>query len=169
MLYENTVPQFIKMLRNLSALFDKASAHAEAKKFDLAVLLQARLAPDQFALLKQVQIACDTAKNGAAKLAGKEAPVFEDDEKNLSDVKARIEKTVAYLGTLSPADFVGAEERRISQPRWNGKSLSGQEFAREHMLPNFYFHITTTYAILRNNGVDVGKKDYLGPMPYREN
>lgn len=169
MLYENTIPQFIKMLRNLSALFDKASAHAEAKKFDVEVLLHARLAPDQFALLKQVQIACDTAKNGAAKLAGKEAPTFEDNEKSLSDVKARIEKTVAYLGTLSPADFAGAEERRISQPRWNGKSLSGQEFAREHMLPNFYFHITTTYAILRHNGVDVGKKDYLGPMPYREN
>lgn len=168
MLYENTVPQFIKMLRNLSGLFDKASAHAEARKFDVEILLQSRLAPDQFALLRQVQIACDTAKNGSAKLAGKEAPVFEDNEKSLAEVKARIEKTIAYLGTLSAADFAGAEERRITQPRWAGKTLSGQEFAREHMLPNFYFHITTAYAILRHNGVDVGKKDYLGPMPYRE-
>src|SRR4051812_33798772 len=127
MLYEYTVPQFIKMLGNLGALFDKARAHAEAKKFDVEVLLQSRLAPDQFALLKQVQIACDTAKNGAAKLAGKDAPVFEDNEKTLADIKARIEKTIAYLGTFSPADFAGADERRITQPRWNGKSLSGQE------------------------------------------
>lgn len=164
----DTISQFTKMLKNLSSILDKANAHAGAKKFELDILLNARLAPDQFALVRQVQITCDTAKNGAARLAGKEAPVYEDNEKTLAELKARIEKTIAYLGTLSASDFAGAEERRITQPRWNGKSLSGQEFTGEHMVPNFYFHLTTAYSILRHNGVDVGKKDYLGAMPYRE-
>ncbi len=168
MLYEIVVPQFTKMLRNLSAILDKAARYAEAKKFDVEVLLHSRLAPDQFALLKQIQIACDTAKNGAAKLTGKDAPIFDDQEKSLSDVKARIERTIAFLETLSDSDFAGAEARRVTQPRWAGKTLSGQEFALQHMVPNFFFHVTTAYSILRHNGVEVGKKDYLGPMPYRE-
>lgn len=168
MLYEIVVPQFTKMLRNLSAILDKAARYAEAKKFDVEVLLHSRLAPDQFALLKQIQIACDTAKNGAAKLTGKDAPIFDDQEKSLRDVKARIERTIAFLETLSDSDFAGAEARRVTQPRWAGKTLSGQEFALQHMVPNFFFHVTTAYSILRHNGVEVGKKDYLGPMPYQE-
>ncbi|MFT3926684.1 MAG: DUF1993 domain-containing protein [Myxococcales bacterium] len=168
MLHDITITQFTKMLHNLSAILDKAQVHAESKKYEPEVLLQSRLAPDQFALMRQIQIACDTAKAGAARLTGKEPPVHEDNEKTLSDAKARIAKTLEYLATLGPSDFAGAAERRITQPRWAGKTLSGQEFALQHMVPNFYFHVTTAYSILRHNGIDVGKKDYLGPMPYRE-
>jgi hypothetical protein len=168
MLYDVSVPQFTKTLQNLSAMLDKAAAHADSKKFDVEVLLNARLAPDQFNFIRQVQIACDTAKLGVARLTGKEAPSYEDNEKTLPELKARIEKTLAYLGTVAAADFAGAAERRVSQPRWQGKYLTGTEFAVQHMLPNFFFHVTTAYAILRHNGVDVGKKDYLGTMPFKE-
>lgn len=168
MLYDLTVPQFIKMLHNLSACLDKAATFAESKKIDPEVLLNARLAPDQFALIRQIQIACDTAKLGVARLTGKEAPAFEDTEKTLAEAKARIEKTVAYLNTLTKADFAGAEDRQITQPRWAGKYMSGSDFALQHLIPNLYFHIATAYAILRHNGVDVGKKDYLGAMPFKE-
>lgn len=167
MLYDLTVPQFTKMLKNLNAILDKGALLAESKKFDVEVLLNARLAPDQFNLMRQVQIACDTAKLGAARLAGKEAPVHEDKEKTLPELKARIQDVITYLGTFSPADFQGAHERKISQPRWEGKYLTGAEYAVQHALPNIYFHITTAYAILRHNGVEVGKKDYLGEMPYK--
>jgi hypothetical protein len=168
MLYDITITQFSKMLQNLSQILDNAGAHADAKKFEMEVLLNSRLAPDQFALLRQIQIACDTAKGGAAKLTGKDAPSHDDSEQSLAGVKTRIEATLAYLQTFSAEDFAGAEERRISQPRWAGKSLSGSEFALQHMIPNLYFHITTAYSILRSNGVAVGKRDYLGPMPYRQ-
>ena len=168
MLYEVTIPQCTKMLKNLEVILDKAAAFAEAKKFDSEVLLQSRLAPDQFALMRQIQIACDTIKNGVARITGKEAPVHEDSEKTLAEAKARIAKVVAYLRSFSAADFAGAEQRRVTQPRWAGKSLSSQEFALQHMLPNFYFHITTAYSILRHNGVEIGKKDYLGPIPFQE-
>jgi hypothetical protein len=168
MLYDVSVPQFTKMLHNLSAMLDRAASYAEAKKFDVEVLLNGRLAPDQFHFIRQVQIACDTAKLGVSRLTGKEAPAFEDNEKSLPELKARIEKTLAYLATISAADFAGASERRVSQARWAGKYLTGQEFAVQHMLPNFYFHITTAYSILRHNGVELGKKDYLGNMPFKE-
>ena len=168
MLYEITVPQFKKMLQNLSTVLDKGAKYAETKKVDVEVLLNARLAPDQFNLIRQVQIACDTAKLGASRLTGKEAPVHEDTEKTLPELKARIDKTLSYLDTLSAKDFAGADERRVSQPRWEGKYLNGFEFAIQHALPNLYFHVTTAYSILRNNGVDVGKKDYLGEMPFKK-
>lgn len=168
MLYETTVPQFAKMLQNLSRMFDKAAAHAEARKFDLDVLLQARLAPDQFPLVRQVQISCDTAKLGVSRLTGREAPVHEDKEKTVDELRARIDSVVSWLQGIEASAFEGAAERRITHPRWEGKSLSGTEFALQHVLPNFYFHVTTAYAILRHNGVDVGKRDYLGPMPFRE-
>ena len=168
MLYDITITQFSKMLHNLSLILDKAAAYADAKKIDMEVLFQTRLAPDQFPLIRQIQIACDTAEGGAAKLTGKEAPAHEDTELSLADAKARIEKTIAYLQSFSEADFKDAVARRISQPRWKGASLSGQEFALQHMMPNLYFHVATAYAILRSNGVDVGKKDYLGPMPYKQ-
>lgn len=169
MINEIVVPQFIKMLGNLSAILDKAAKHAEEKKFDIEVLLRSRLAPDQFDLIFQVQVACDTAKLGIARLAGKEkdAPSFPDTEKTIVDVKARIDQTVSYLGTFTAKDFAGAEERRITQPRWEGKSLSGEQFLLQHVIPNLYFHVTTAYAILRHNGVNIGKKDYLGPLPYK--
>ena len=168
MLYDISVPQFTKVLTNLSAMLDKARSYAEEKKFEAEVLLNSRLAPDQFNFIRQVQIACDTAKLGVSRLTGKEAPSFADDEQTLPELKARIDKTLAYLATISAADFAGAAERRVTQPRWAGKYLTGQEFALEHMVPNFYFHVTTAYSILRHNGVDLGKKDYLGAMPFKE-
>jgi uncharacterized protein len=167
MLYEITIPQFTKMLRNLSRCLDKGAQFAEAKKIDTEVLLNSRLAPDQFNFIRQVQIACDTAKLCASRLSGKEAPVHEDKEKTLVELKARIDQVISYLGTFKDSDFSGAHERKISQPRWEGKWLTGTEYALQHAIPNLYFHITTAYAILRHNGVEVGKKDYLGELPYK--
>jgi hypothetical protein len=168
MIYELIVPQSTKMLHNLSRILDKAVQHAEAKKFDVEVLLNSRLAPDQFAFIRQIQIACDTAKLGAARLSGKEAPKHDDTEKTMPELKARIEDTIGFLNKLSPADFNGAETKHITQPRWEGKYLAGAEYANQHVLPNLYFHLTTAYSILRHNGVEVGKKDYLGEMPYKK-
>jgi len=168
MLHDTVLAQFPKMLQNLSLFLDKAAAYADSKKVDTGVLLGSRLAPDQFPLLRQIQIACDTAKNGAAYLTGKAAPSHDDQETTLADAKARIAKVIEHLGTFTVKDFTGAETRRVSQPRWAGKSLSGSEYAEQHMIPNFYFHVTTAYAILRHNGVDLGKKDYLGAMPFAD-
>lgn len=168
MYYEVTISHFAKMLQNLSAILDKGAAFASEKKFDMEVLLQSRLAPDQFPLTKQIQIACDTAKLCASRVTGKDAPTHADTEKTLVELKARIDSVVSYLGTFSSKDFLGLEERHISQPRWEGQYLLGNEFIIEHAIPNFYFHVTTAYAILRNNGVSVGKKDYLGKMPFKK-
>ena len=170
MIYPTVIVQFSKLLGNLTAMLDKAAEHAAAKKFDMEVLLQARLAPDQFSLIRQVQVACDTAKLGAARLADKEssAPSHPDTEQTLAEITARVQGVMAYLGTFSAADFTDAAERRITTPRWKGKSLSGEEFLTQHAVPNMYFHVTTAYAILRHNGVDVGKKDFLGELPYRD-
>ncbi len=158
------------MLGNLSALLEQGAEHAGERKFEVDVLLNSRLAPDQFNLVRQVQIACDTAKLGTARLAGKlnEAPNHADTEKTLAELQTRITETIAYLNSFSAADLDDASGRVITQPRWKGKTLSGSEFFQQHVVPNFYFHLTTTYAILRHNGVGIGKRDYLGPMPYRE-
>ena len=168
MLYDLSVPQFQKMLHNLSRLLDKAEKNAEVRKFDPEALLQSRLALDQFNLMRQVQIACDTAKLGVSRLTGKDAPVHEDSEKTLPQLKARIESVIGYLNSFSAKDFEGAEGRKVSQPRWEGKFLLGTEFLLQHAIPNFYFHTTTAYAILRHNGVEIGKKDYLGEMPFKK-
>lgn len=167
MIYELTVTQFMKALTNLDSILDKGNEFAVAKKIDMDVLLHARLAPDQFNLLRQVQIACDTAKNGASRLTGKAAPKHEDNEKTLADLKARIKSTLSYLSEFSAADYADAANALITQPRWEGKTLTGQQYAVEHMIPNMYFHLTTAYSILRHNGVEVGKRDFLGPMPYK--
>ncbi|MFZ4713216.1 MAG: DUF1993 domain-containing protein [Bacteriovoracaceae bacterium] len=168
MLFDMTVAQFTKMLHNLSLIMDKANAFAEMKKIDSEVLMNARLAPDQFNFIRQVQIACDSAKLCASRLSGKDAPVHDDKEKTLPELKERIESVIGFLNTVKAQDFNGAEERKITQPRWEGKYLTGLEYAREHAIPNVYFHITTAYAILRHNGVEVGKKDYLGELPYKK-
>ncbi|MFT4584162.1 MAG: hypothetical protein ACI8XZ_003926 [Gammaproteobacteria bacterium] len=170
MIYPIVISQFSKMLGNLATMLDKAAAHAQTKKFDMEVLLQARLSPDQFNLIRQIQVACDTAKLAAARLADKEedAPKHEDSETTLSEIKARLQSVIDYLQTFKAADFDSAAERRISQPRWKGKSLSGEEYLIQHAVPNLYFHVTTTYAILRHNGVEVGKMNYLGELPYKE-
>ena len=166
MLYAALVPQFVKMLTNLSALFDKAIANAEARRYDPEVLLGARLAPDQFPLLRQVHITCDTAKLGVSRITGKPAPSHPDTEKTIAELRTRIDETIQYLRGFTEADFADAGERLITTPRWEGKTLTGEQFAHQHVIPNFYFHVTTAYSILRHNGVEVGKRDYLGPMPY---
>lgn len=167
MIYDLTVPQFAKTLKNLNAILDKAAGFADSKKFEMDVLLQSRLAPDQFNFIRQVQIACDTAKLGASRLTGKAAPTQEDNEKTLTEIKARLQSVITYLESFKPEDFKNAMSATITQPRWEGKSLTGEQYVVHHMIPNFYFHVTTAYAILRHNGVDIGKKDYLGAMPYK--
>jgi len=168
MLYEMTIPQFTKMLGNLERILDKAEQYAATKKFETEVLLQSRLAPDQFPLVKQLQIVCDTAKLCTARLTNQEAPAHQDNEKSFSDVRHRVADVKKYLSKFSKKDFEGAQERQITQARWEGKYLLGEEYVQQHALPNFYFHLTTAYAILRHNGVDVGKKDYLGELPFKK-
>lgn len=170
MIHAIVVSQFTKMLNNLLAILVEAEKFAAEKRFDVAVLLQSRLSPDQFSLVQQIRTACDTAKLGAARLAGrdKDAPVHEDNEQTLAEIKARIESVIGYLKGFTPDAFAQSAERRITQPRWNGKTLSGQEFLIQHVIPNFYFHVVTAYAILRHNGVGIGKRNYLGDMPYRD-
>lgn len=168
MLYEITVPHFIKMLHNLENILEKGAKHAEAKKFDMDVLLNSRLAPDQFPLGRQIQIACDTAKLAAFRLTEKTAPTHADTEKTYPEFQARIKDTVKYLESLSAADFKDSESKHITTPRWDGQWMTGAEFISHHALPNLYFHVTTAYSILRHNGVEVGKKDYLGAMPLKK-
>ena len=170
MIHTIVVTQFSKMLTNLQAILGEAEKFAAEKKFDAAVLLQSRLSPDQFSLVQQIRTACDTAKLGAARLANREkdAPVHADTEQTMTEIKARAESVITYLNGFPAGAFASAADRRITQPRWAGKSLSGQEFLIQHVIPNFYFHVVTAYAILRHNGVGIGKKNYLGDMPYRE-
>ena len=167
MFFEISVTQFKKVLNNLSAILVKAEAFAETKKFDTTVLAQSRLAPDQFNFTRQIQIACDTAKLGVSRMTGKEAPTHADEEQTFAELKARITSTIAYLDTVTAKDFAEAGSKKITHQRWDGY-LSGEDFAIQHMIPNFYFHVTTAYAILRHNGVDVGKKDFLGVMPFKK-
>lgn len=161
------VPQFCRMLNNLSRILDKAQEFAEKKKFEPANLLTARLAPDQFNFTRQVQIACDTAKFFAVRLTEKAAPTFEDKEATIPELKQRIQKTIQFLETIKPEDFKGWETRKTTNPRREGKYLPGNEFALQHAIPNFYFHMTTAYSILRSNGLDIGKVDYLGELNWR--
>ena len=161
------VLEMTKLLRNVDGWLDKATAHAAARKFDAEVLLQARLAPDMFPLLRQIQTACDTAKFAVARVTGKESPSHPDTEQTIADVRKRVAAVIAYLETYRAADFEGTEDRRVALPRWEGKSMSALEYFIEHATPNFYFHLTMTYALLRHNGVDVGKRDYLGALSFR--
>lgn len=167
-MYERLIPPATKMLRNLYAILGKAEAFATSKKVDFEVLLQSRLAPDMLPLVRQVQIACDTAKLGSARLIGKDAPSHADTEKTLSEVRERIQSTISYLESLTAKDFEKAAENKITTPRWEGKWLTGEEYLNHHVIPNIYFHVTTAYVILRHNGVDIGKKDYLGEMPFKK-
>jgi uncharacterized protein len=167
-MYQNTVNQFAKVLGNLKSILQKGAEYAESKKVDPEVLPSSRLAPDQFNLARQVQIACDTAKLGVARLTNKEAPSHADTEKTIPELRVRIQSTVDYLKQFSEKDFAQAATRQITQPRWEGKFLTGEEYLHQHLIPNFYFHVTTAYSILRHNGVAVGKKDYLGELPYKK-
>jgi hypothetical protein len=162
-MYEASVPVFIRVLGNLAAILEKAAAHAEARKFDPDILVTSRLYPDMFPLAKQVQIASDAAKGGAARLAGTEPPSFEDKEKTIPELVERLRKTADFLRTLEPAQFEGAEDRTVTwKTRAGEKSMPGMPYLLTHVNPNFYFHVTTAYAILRHNGVEIGKGDYLG-------
>ena len=162
-MYQASIPVFVRMLDNLSGILDKAAAHAEAKKIDPAIFINARLAPDMFPLSRQVQIATDMVKGCAARLAGIEVPGYEDNESTFSELQARIAKTKAFIESVSASQVDGSEERKITL-KFGSKELSflGQAYLLDFVLPNFHFHLTTTYAILRHNGVEIGKKDYTG-------
>ena len=162
-MYQISVPVFVRMLGNLAEILKKAEAHAEAKKIDPSVLINARLAPDMHPLSRQIQIATDGAKGGAARLAGVEIPSFPDTETTFAELQARLDKTVAFLKGLSAEQIDGSEDRTITL-KLGGSDVDfpGQVFLMNFVLPNLYFHITATYLILRHNGVEVGKMDYLG-------
>ena len=162
-MYRASVPVFVQMLNALAGVLKKADAHAQAKKIDPAALLTARLYPDMFALIKQVQIACDFAKGCSARLAGAEIPKYDDTEASFADLDARIAKTVAFLGTLSAAKIDGSEDKPIALTI--GKqalNFDGLTYLLNFTLPNFYFHLSTAYDILRHNGVELGKRDFMG-------
>jgi hypothetical protein len=156
-----------KMLLNLDACLEKASAHATSRKLDPNVLLDSRLAPGMFTLVRQIQTACDQAKFTAARAAGKDPPSHPDDEKTMAEARARIATVVAYLDGFSAADFQGTDDRRVSLPRWEGRGMTATEYVIEYVMPNFFFHVTTAYAILRHDGVELGKRDFLGKLPLR--
>jgi hypothetical protein len=157
-----TISQFTRMLKNLDQWLQTGAAYAQQKSFDPDVLVQARLAPDQYALDRQVQSACDAAKYAAAYLSGQKAPSHPDTEKTLSELRARIQTCVGYLGTFQASAFAGAEDRRVAPPWMEGNSVRGADYMTRIAVPNFYFHVTTAYDILRHNGVDLGKRDFIG-------
>ena len=162
-MYQASVPVFTRMLANLSAVLKKGETHAQAKKIDPAVFINARLCPDMFPLVRQVQIATDQAKGCASRLAGREPPGYEDKEQTFAELYARIDRTLAHLRSFQPAQIDGSEERRVElKMRDKTVVLKGQEYLLERVYPNFFFHVTTAYAILRHNGVEIGKGDYLG-------
>ena len=164
-MYQASIPVFINGLNNIVAILAKAAPYAESKKIDPSVLLNARIAPDMFALTRQIQIATDGAKGCAARLAGIEIPSYEDNESSLEDLQARIAKTIAFLQSVTAAQIDGSEEKQVTI-RLRGKEVSfaGQPYLLNFVLPNFYFHLTTTYNILRHNGLEIGKGDFLGPV-----
>ncbi len=162
-MYQATVPPLVRSLNNLVAILSKAAAHAEAKKIDPAVLLNSRLYPDMLPLTRQVQIASDIARRGAARLAGLEAPKVEDTETTFSELSDRLHQTIAYLETLTPVEIDGSEEKAIALPMGDKTLMfEGLPYLLSFIQPNVYFHVTTAYAILRHNGVELGKLDFLG-------
>ena len=163
-MYEASVPVFKQMLGSLDVLIDKASAHVEARKLEPASLLQARLFPDMFTFVRQVQIACDFAKSVPARLAGIEVPSYEDNERTFAELHARIAKTLAFIDGIDAAKFEGSERREIVLRPGTPKErrFEGQAYLLHYGLPNFFFHVTTAYALLRHNGLEVGKADYMG-------
>jgi hypothetical protein len=164
-MYDFSIPVLARGLTNLSAILDKGAAHAAAKKFDSIVLAQSRLFPDMHPLVRQVQIACDTAKGAAGRLAGIEVPKHEDNEVTFADLKARIAKTVAFVNSVTAAQLKDSESRAIEIKFPNGSwKFTGIGYLNDFVLPNFYFHSSMAYALLRKSGVEVGKMDYLGAI-----
>ena len=164
-MYALSAPLFVRMLGNLSAILDKAAAFAAARKIDPAVLVNARLFPDMFPLAAQVRIASDFAKGAAARLTGQEPPKYEDNETTFDELKARIARTVAYVEQFEPDQFEGADTRTVTiRLRGEDRSFDGRTYLANVVLPNFFFHVTTAYDILRHNGVELGKRDFVGPV-----
>lgn len=163
-IYAASIPVFTQLLGGLQTVLRKAEAHTTDKKIDPNALLQARLFPDMFALLRQVQVACDFAKSVSARLAGVEVPKMEDTEQTFADLQARIAAVLAFLGSLDAAQFADAAQREIVTQAGTPKEkrFTGQSYLFNYGLPHFFFHTTTAYAILRHSGVEVGKKDYIG-------
>jgi uncharacterized protein len=155
-------------LAQIDKWLTKAEASAAAKSYDPVNLLAARLAPDQFPLLKQIQIACDWVKNGHARLANQTAPASPSSEQTIAELRERIASVLAYAGTFTDEAFAGAEARLVTSTRTPGKGARGSDYLRQTVLPNFYFHATTTYAILRHNGVDLGKSDFIGTVTLQD-
>jgi hypothetical protein len=166
-MYYEMFCQMKKQLGQLEKWFDAATAFAKEKSFDPNVFMGLRLAPDQFAFARQVQITCDSAKLGASRLTGKEAPFHSDTEQTLDELRARVGTVINYLDGFSPKDFEGTSTRTVTQPRWEGKVMTGADYFVEHAVPNFFFHLSHVYAILRHNGVSLGKRDYLGAVSLR--
>jgi hypothetical protein len=164
-MYQVSIPVFISQLNNLSGILKKAEEHALAKKIESEIFINARLAPDMFPLSRQVQIATDGVKGCAARLAGVEVPSFPDTEKTFAELQARITKTIDFLNTFKASQIDGTEERKVTlKLRGEDTTFPGQVYLLSFVLPNLYFHITTTYAILRHNGVDLGKRDFLANL-----
>ena len=164
-MHSASVPIFVRMLRQHDGWLDKAEAHAAAKKFEPAVYLGTRLAPDMLPFTQQIQIACDTAKFCVARLAGIEGPKFDDNETTLDELRQRIRKTIDYVQSVPAAQIDGSDEREISVPRRAGPlAMKGETYLKHFVLPNFFFHVTTAYALLRHNGVELGKSDFLGGL-----
>jgi hypothetical protein len=165
-IYDASIPPMIRVLENLSKILDKAVAQAKSEDRDLNGLLEGRLAPDMFPFTRQVQVASDTAKGCAARLTGSQPPGYPDEEKTFPELQQRIAKTIDYLKSFRPEQFEGADARTVVLKFPNGEmSFSGREYLTGFVLPNFYFHVTAAYAILRHNGIAIGKMDYLGPPP----
>jgi hypothetical protein len=162
-MYQASIPQLTKMLTNLSNILKKGEEFASAKNLDSKALIEGQLAPDMFPLTKQIQIACDQVKNGMARIAGVEPPKFEDDEASFADLQERIAKTIAFANSLKPGQIDGTEAKEIkfSIKEWNFEFV-GEQYLLTWIIPNFYFHVTTAYDILRHKGVEIGKSDYLG-------
>ena len=162
-MYQASAPRFVNILKNLSVILDKAQAYADARKIDPTVLTSSRLYPDMFTLARQVQTACDTAKGAVARLAGIEIPKYEDTEQTLAELKARITKTIDFIGTVKAAQIDGSEDKPIVlKIRGQDVNYTGMQYLLGFAHPNFYFHVTTAYDILRHNGVEIGKRDYIG-------
>src|SRR6202521_4929923 len=164
-----SLPAFEIGLNALSAVLDKAAAHATAKKIEPSVLVNSRLSPDMFALVRQVQVAADQAKNGSARLANSDPPRFEDNETTIDQLKSRLAKTVAYLKTLDRKQIDASADREITFPLGptDKGHMKGEDYLNHFVLPNVYFHLTAAYAILRHCGVDIGKRDFLGAIPIK--
>jgi uncharacterized protein len=162
-MYQASIPTIVRALTNLTAVLEKGAAQLDARKIDPAVLVASRLYPDMFPLVKQVQIASDISKGGAARLAQVDPPAFEDNEASFPDLVARLRKTIAFLETLKPEQIDGSEDRTVTwQTRTSTKSMQGMPYLLNHVLPNVFFHVTTAYNILRHNGIEIGKQDFLG-------